>query len=108
MLRRQSAKVQSDLPTGLGGLVDGGRLGVDSRQMVGPFLVRRLAEDRRFPEIWRQVVVCPSQRIEGGLQEVPPGLRCTTRRGVAVAHSSKLQHLLGGWRTNNAGTTRRR
>ena len=60
-----------------------GRFGLLGEE-VGVFLERSLAEDRRLPELGREVAVRGRDRVEDRRDEVARRARVAARRGVAV------------------------
>ena len=89
------------------GRVGLGRLGLLGEE-VGVFLERSLAEDRRLPELGREVAVRGRDRVEDRRDEVARRARVAARRGVAVLEASHSQDLLRGRSGDEARTARRR
>ena len=72
------------------------------------FLERSLAEDRRLPELGREVAVRGRDRVEDRRDEVARRARVAARRGVAVLEASHGEDLLRGRSGDEARTARRR
>ena len=72
------------------------------------FLERSLAEDRRLPELGREVAVRGRDRVEDRRDEVARRARVAARRRVAVLEASHGEDLLRGRSGDEARPARRR
>jgi len=74
-------------------------------KVLGVLLIWRLWKRIHSPQIRGQELVGVGKSIEGSSDEVTLSLRVTSGAGINVLDTSEGDHLLGGWGTDDVGTS---